>query len=279
MIEPANKKVSVRRQCKLLDVNRNRLTPAKPKITDEDYKIMAIIDEIYLQRPHYGTRNYRLCLNARGYVIGRRRVSRLMKIMGIESLAPKPNTSRPNKENAIYPYLLRNLDISKSNQVWCTDITYIPMAKGHAYLIAVMDWHSRAILSWKVSNTMDTNFCTEALDEALRKTGVKPEIFNTDQGSQFTSKEWTDCLKSNEIKISMDGKGRWMDNVFIERLWRSIKYEKLRLHSYDTVHELRDCVTEWMNFYNHERYDQHLDNQTPWSVYQSNTNKELPKAA
>ena len=173
--------------------------------------------------------------------------------MGIESLAPKPNTSKPSKEHKIYPYLLRNRTISKADEVWCADITYLPMAKGHAYLIAVMDWHTRAVLSWKVSNTMDTAFCVEALQEAIRTTGRKPEIFNTDQGSQFSSDDWIECLKSHDIQISMDGKGRWMDNVFIERLWRSLKYEKIRLYSYDTVKELRGYVSEWMEFYNRKR--------------------------
>lgn len=267
MIEKKHPKLSIRRQSELLNVNRNRLNPAKPKVSEEDYAIMRIMDELYMKRPHYGTRNYRVKLKDYGYNIGRGRVRRLMRIMGIESLAPKPNTSKPCKENKTYPYLLRKRKITKADEVWCTDITYIPMAKGHVYLIAVMDWHTRAVLSWKVSNTMDQAFCVEAVEEALRFTGRKPEIFNTDQGSQFTSDEWIKCLNKHDIKISMDGKGRWMDNVFIERLWRSIKYEKIRLYSYDTVHELREHVDEWMKFYNHERSHQKLDNQTPWSLY------------
>lgn len=267
MIEKKHPKLSIRRQSELLNVNRNRLNPAKPKISEEDYAIMRIMDELYMKRPHYGTRNYREKLKDYGYNIGRARVRRLMRVMGIESLAPKPNTSKPCKENKTYPYLLRNREITKADEVWCTDITYLPMAKGHAYLIAVMDWHTRAVLSWKVSNTMDQSFCVEAVEEALRATGRKPEIFNTDQGSQFTSDEWINCLKKHDIKISMDGKGRWMDNVFIERLWRSIKYEKIRLYSYDTVHELREHVDEWMEFYNHERSHQKLRNHTPWSLY------------
>jgi len=267
MIEKKHPKLSIRRQSELLDVNRNRLNPGKPKISAEDYAIMRIMDQLYMQRPHYGTRNYRVKLKDYGYDIGRARVRRLMKIMGIESLAPKPNTSKPSKENKIYPYLLRNLAITEADQVWCADITYLPMSKGHAYLIAVMDWNTRAVLSWKVSNTMDTSFCVEAFEEAIQKTGRKPEIFNTDQGSQFSSDDWIGCLKKHEVKISMDGKGRWMDNVFIERLWRSLKYEKVRLYSYDTVHELRGHVDEWMEFYNHERCHQALENQTPWSLY------------
>ena len=276
MIDKNHPKLSIRSQCELLDVNRNRLGSRKPKISEEDYAIMRIMDDLYMAHPHYGTRNYRLALRDDGYHIGRGRVRRLMGIMGIESLAPKPNTSKPSKENKTFPYLLRDRTITKADEVWCTDITYIPMAKGHAYLIAVMDWHTRAVLSWKVSNTMDTGFCVEAVEEAFRTTGRKPQIFNTDQGSQFSSDEWVACLQSHDIQISMDGKGRWMDNVFIERLWRSIKYEKTRLYSYDTVHELRGLVDEWMIFYNHKRHHQHHDGQTPWSQYEP---KQLKKAA
>jgi putative transposase len=202
-----------------------------------------------------------------GYKVGRKRVSRLMQIMGIEALVPKPNTSKPNKANHIYPYLLRNRKITEVDEVWCADITYIPMEKGHAYLVAVMDWHSRAVLSWEVSNTMDSSFCVRALKNAMAVTGRKPKIFNTDQGSQFSSKEWTSELLGNGIQISMDGKGRWMDNVFIERLWRSIKYEKLRLWSYNSIGELRTLVTDWMLFYNHRRKHQGLGYSTPWSHY------------
>lgn len=267
MIDKTHSKLSVRQQSKLLNVNRNNLTPTKPKISDEDYAIMKIMDGLYLKRSHFGTRSYRQQLKLRGYKVGRGRIRRLMAIMGIKSLAPQPNTSKPCKEHKIYPYLLRNRAITQANEVWCTDITYLPMEKGHAYLIAVMDWHTRAVLSWRVSNTMDTGFCVAALEDALQNTGRKPQIFNTDQGSQFSSDDWINCLKSNDIQISMDGKGRWMDNVFIERLWRSIKYEKIRLYSYDTVPELRAHVDEWMNFYNHERTHQNLDDQTPWSQY------------
>ena len=190
-----------------------------------------------------------------------------MKIMGIEALVPKPNTSKPNKANHIYPYLLRHHKVTEVNEVWCADITYIPMQKGHAYLVAVMDWHTRAVLSWEVSNTMDSSFCVRALKKAMDLTGRKPKIFNTDQGSQFSSAEWTSELLNNGIQISMDGKGRWMDNVFIERLWRSIKYEKLRLWSYDNIEELRRLTADWMEFYNHRRKHQGLNYTTPWSHY------------
>jgi putative transposase len=267
MIDHQHPKLSIRKQSELLDVNRNRLNPRQTKQTLEDHAIMNKLDEIYMECPFYGQRKLRLELHDHGYKVGRNRVRRLMKIMGIEALVPKPNTSKPSKINHIYPYLLRNRKITEVDEVWCADITYIPMQKGHAYLVAVMDWHSRAVLSWEVSNTMDSSFCVRALKNAMTLTGRKPRIFNTDQGSQFSSAEWTSELKQNGIQISMDGKGRWMDNVFIERLWRSIKYEKLRLWSYDSIGELRTLVGDWMEFYNHRRKHQGLGYCTPWSHY------------
>ncbi|MEJ6701957.1 MAG: IS3 family transposase [Akkermansiaceae bacterium] len=267
MIENQHPKLSIRKQAKMLGVNRNRLKPSRPKTTKEDLEIIKVLDALHMELPFYGQRKLRLELLDLGYKIGRKRVRRLMIIMGIEALVPQPCTSKPNKENHIYPYLLRNRKITEVDEVWCADITYIPMEKGHAYLVAIMDWHSRAVLSWEVSNTMDTGFCVRALKAAMTSTGRKPRIFNTDQGSQFSSREWTGELKKNGIQISMDGKGRWMDNVFIERLWRSIKYEKLRLWSYDTIGELRGLVTDWMEFYNHRRKHQALDYATPWSHY------------
>jgi len=267
MIENQHPKLSIRKQAIMLGVNRNRLKPSQPKTSKEDLEIMQTLDIIYMECPFYGQRKLRLELLDRGYKIGRKRVRRLMKIMGIEALVPKPCTSKPNKENHIHPYLLRNREIREADEVWCADITYIPMPKGHAYLVAIMDWHSRAVLGWEVSNTMDTGFCVRALKQAMASTGRKPRIFNTDQGSQFSSSEWTGELRENGIQISMDGKGRWMDNVFIERLWRSIKYEKLRLWSYGTVGELRGLVSDWMEFYNHRRKHQGLDYNTPWSQY------------
>lgn len=267
MIDTTHPTLSVRKQAKLLDVNRNRLKPRQQKLTSEDHEIMSKLDEIYMECPFYGQRKLRLELHDHGYKIGRKRVRRLMKIMGIEALVPKPNTSKPNKANHIYPYLLRHHKVTEVDEVWCADITYIPMQKGHAYLVAVMDWHSRAVLSWEVSNTMDSSFCVRALKKAMERTGRKPKIFNTDQGSQFSSAEWTSELVNNGIQISMDGKGRWMDNVFIERLWRSIKYEKLRLWSYDNIEELRSLISDWMEFYNHRRKHQGLNYTTPWSNY------------
>lgn len=268
MIEKDHQKLSVRSQCKLLAVNRNRLKPRKTKITEEDELIMRDLDELYTKWPFYGQRKLLRELRKYGWKIGRKRTRRLMQIMGIEALVPKPSLSRPHKDHKIYPYLLRNLAITEVEQVWCTDITYIPMEKGHAYLVAIMDWKSRAVLSWELSNTMDSGFCVRALRNAMELTGRKPKIFNTDQGSQFTGQDWIGELKKNEILISMDGKGRWMDNVFIERLWRSLKYEKIRLYSYSDMKELRGHIRDWMEFYNHERIHQHLDYTTPWSNYE-----------
>ena len=210
MIAPNHPKLSVRRQCKLLEVNRNRLKKTVT-VTEEDCRIMADLDVIYLEKPFYGQRKLLRELRKVDWIIGRKRVRRLMQIMGIEALVPKPSLSAPAPGHKIYPYLLRKMEVTEPDQVWCTDITYLPMEEGHAYFIALMDWKTRAVLSWEVSNTMDTSFCVLALKAAMQRTGRKPEIFNTDQGSQFTSDEWIAELKRNDIQISMDGKGRWMD--------------------------------------------------------------------
>ena len=271
MIEKNHTKLSVRRQCELLQVNRNRLDSRRVKVSAEDELIMRCLDEIYTQMPFYGSRKLQRELRDHGWCVGRHRVRRLMRLMGIVAMVPQPSTSVPNKDHRIYPYLLRDRVIKEVDEVWCADITYIPMSRGHAYLVAIMDWHSRAVLSWELSNTMDSSFCVRALQKAIRSTGCTPVIFNTDQGSQFTCREWISALKSNGIEISMDGKGRWMDNVFIERLWRSLKYEKIRLWSYNTVSELRAHIDDWMKFYNHRRKHQALDYATPWSFYQPAT--------
>jgi putative transposase len=268
MIEKKHEKLSVRRQCELLDVNRNRLGPRAARITEEDELIMRCLDELHMEFPFLGSRKLRRELRDYGWFIGRNRVRRLMRIMGIVAMVPQPTTSKPNKDHMIYPYLLRGREIKEVDEVWCADITYIPMARGHAYLVAIMDWKSRAVLAWELSNTMDSSFCVRTLKEAMRRTGRKPKIFNTDQGSQFTGLDWISTLKENGIEISMDGKGRWMDNVFIERLWRSLKYEKIRLWSYGTVSELRSHIEDWMNYYNHRRKHQALDYATPWSLYE-----------
>jgi len=268
MIETQHPKLSIRKQCELLKVNRNRLTPKPNKTLIEDHQIMRILDELHTKHPFLGQRKLQYYLKTSNcWLIGRKRIRRLMKIMGIEALVPKPNTSKPTPGHKIYPYLLRNKKVTEADEVWCADITYIPMPQGHVYLVAIMDWHTRAVLSWELSNTMDSGFCVRALKAALDKTGVSPKIFNTDQGSQFTSQDWIETLKTNNIEISMDGRGRWMDNVFIERLWRSLKYEQIRLYSYETIHELRTQISNWMDFYNNERVHQGLENHTPWSLY------------
>ena len=277
MIEKDHPKLSLRNQCELLGINRNRLRKTPTKLSEEDLKIMKDLDIIYTKWPFLGQRKLRLELIDQGWKIGRKRVRRLMKIMGIEALVPKPSLSAPNKKHKVYPYLLRDLKVTEVDQVWCADITYIPMEKGHAYLVAIMDWKSRAVLSWELSNTMNSSFCVRALKHAMKATGRKPKIFNTDQGSQFTGADWIGELKANDIRISMDGKGRWMDNVFIERLWRSLKYEQIRLYSYATVGELRGQIASWMNYYNHERKHQHLDYTTPWANY-SPTQEQLEAA-
>lgn len=277
MITPNHPKLSVRHQCKLLDVNRNRLKKAV-FVSDEDHAIMRDLDEIYTAIPFYGQRKLLRELRNKGWRIGRKRTRRLMRIMGIEALVPKPSLSKPTPGHKIYPYLLRSLEVREVDQVWCTDITYLPMDKGHAYLVAIMDWKSRAVLSWEVSNTMDSAFCLRALRAAMKRTGRKPKIFNTDQGSQFTGDDWINELKDNGIEISMDGKGRWMDNVFIERLWRSLKYEKIRLYSYSDMRELREHVDDWMHFYNHKRTHQHLGYTTPWSNYDTSPSHESKAA-
>jgi putative transposase len=214
----------VTRQCQLLNLNRSSVYYQPRGVSDEDLQLMRRIDEMHLKRPFYGSRRIRDWLQDEGFAVNRKRVQRLMRHMGITALYPKANTSRPGKGHKIYPYLLRGLEIDRANQVWAADICYVPMARGFVYVVAIMDWYSRKVLAWRVSNTMDADFCVEALEEALRRYGA-PEIFNTDQGAQFTSEAFTDALKAAGIRISMDGKGRWVDNVFVERLWRSLKYE------------------------------------------------------
>ena len=228
---------------------------------------MRLIDECYLDLPFYGTRRIKgWLLDNYGLVVNRKRIQRLRRLMAIETLYPKPNLSLANKQHKVYPYLLRGLNINRSNQVWATDITYIPMAKGFVYLVAVMDWYSRKVLSWRVSTTLDADFCIDALKEAIENYGC-PEIFNTDQGSQFTSEDFTTVLKAHDIKISMDGKGRWVDNVFVERLWRSVKYEEVYLKAYDTVAEAKRSLGRYFTFYNTQRRHQSLNDQTPDTVY------------
>ena len=259
--------LSIARQCRLLNVPRSSFYHQPAPIPAEELELMRLMDVCHLEHPYYGSRRIKgWLLDEHGRVVARKRVMRLIRKMGIAPIYPKRNTSRPNKAHETYPYLLRGLSIDRPNQVWCADISYIPMARGFLYLAAIMDWHSRKVLSWRLSNTMDVHFCLEALDEAIARFGV-PEIFNTDQGAQFTSRAWTDRLKAHGIRISMDGKGRCMDNVFIERLWRSLKYEEVYLKAYDTVTEAKAGIGSWMRFYNTRRRHQGLGDQTPDSVY------------
>ncbi len=248
------------KQCKLMEISRSTAYYQPKEVSDEALSLMRKLDELHLLYPFYGSRRLRDALyDEHKLVVNRKRVQRLMVLMGIQAIYPGKHkrTSEPNRAHKIYPYLLKGLAITRSNQVWCTDITYLPMRKGFAYLIAIMDWHSRKVLSWRVSNVMDTDFCVEALNEALNRHGT-PEIFNTDQGSQFTSEAFTGVLKQRGIKISMDGKGRWVDNVFIERLWRSVKYEEVYLHAYEDIPHARKNLKSYFEFYNAKRRHQIL---------------------
>ncbi len=258
------------RQCELLDLPRSTFYHVPRPVTDEELELMALIDRCHLKYPFYGSRRIRDWLDDQGHTVNRKRVRRLMRTMGLEALYPKRNLSLANQAHKIYPYLLRNLVIDRVNQVWSTDITYIPMAHGFVYLVAVMDWYSRRVLSWRVSNTLDTSFCKEALEDAIETYGA-PEIFNTDQGSQFTSEDFTDVLKENNIRISMDGKRRWIDNVFVERLWRSVKYEEVYLRAYDDMRDAKTSLGRYFEFYNSERRHQSLDRRTPDQVYYEHT--------
>lgn len=264
----ANPDTSKRRQCELLSVNRSSVYYAPVEQDAEELSMMRRIDELHLQYPFFGSRMMTRTLKAEGRSINRKRVQRLMRLMGLESVAPKPSTSKPAPEHPVYPYLLRGLPITHVNQVWAADITYIPMARGFAYLVAIIDWHSRRVLAWRLSNTMQTGFCVEALEEALRRFG-KPQIFNTDQGSQFTSEEFTRPLRERGIKVSMDGKGRCIDNVFVERLWRSLKYEEVYLNPYDSLIEARERIGGYFRFFNDRRPHSSLGNQTPAAFHDS----------
>jgi putative transposase len=266
MIDPLQPELSIAGQCQLLSVARSSFYYKRKPIKPEDLELMRLIDEQYLKTPCWGSRSMRNYLRRLGYKVNRKRVQRLVRIMGLEAIYPRPKTSRPHPEHRVYPYLLRNLTIDHPNQVWTADITYIPMNRGFMYLVAVMDWHSRKVLSWRVSNSLDSNFCVEALTEALSRYG-KPEIFNTDQGAQFTSQAFTGLLKEHNVAISMDGRGRVQDNIFIERLWWTLKYQYLYLWSFGNGTELRQGLRQWFKHYNRERSHQALDDLTPDEVY------------
>jgi putative transposase len=257
---------SVRRQCELLAVNRSSLYYTPVESDAEELALMRRIDELHLKHPFFGSRMLTQTLKQQGCRINRKHVQRLMRLMGLESMAPKPKTSSPSHEHPVYPYLLREVAVCRVNQVWASDITYIPMAHGFAYLVAIIDWYSRLVLAWRLSNTLETAFCIEALQEALARFGG-PEIFNTDQGAQFTADSFTRVLHDCGIKISMDGKGRCIDNVFVERLWRSLKYEEVYLNPPDSMGEARLGIGRYFNFYNNERPHQALGYQTPASFY------------
>jgi len=265
MIEKGHPAISLRRQCELVGLTRSTYYREPLGETSLNLKVMRRIDELYLTTPFYGVRRMTVMLQQEGYKINHKRVARLMRVMGIQAVFPRRSLSQPGKGHKIYPYLLRGMKISKPNQVWSIDITYIPMASGFMYLVAIIDWHSRYVLSWRLSNTLDTAFCLDALNEALAH--AQPEIFNTDQGSQFTSEAFTNRLLASNIKISMDGRGRALDNIFIERFWRSLKYEDIYLKNYQTVPALVKGLTDYFQFYNHERVHQSLAYQTPAKVY------------
>lgn len=260
--------ISMRRQCELLSVNRSSVyyEPLEPDA--EELSIMRRMDELHLKYPFFGSRMMTRMLKAEGTLINRKRVQRLMRLMGLESVAPKPASSRAAAQHPVYPYLLRGLSITHVNQVWAADITYIPMARGFAYLVAIIDWYSRRVLAWRLSNTLQSGFCVEALEQALRRFG-KPEIFNTDQGSQFTSEQFTRPLLERGIQISMDGRGRCIDNVFVERLWRSLKYEEVYLNPYDSLADAREGIAGYFEFFNDRRPHSSLGGQTPAAFYDS----------
>jgi putative transposase len=249
--------------------------PAGP--SQETLDLLKAIDKLFTDAPFLGARRLKEMLQHQGYNVSRRRVRRLMRVLGIEAIYPRPKTTIRNPEHKVFPYLLRGLTIDRPDQVWATDVTYIPMHKGFVYLIAIMDWYSRYVLSWELSNSLDTTFCVEALKSAL--TLSRPEIFNTDQGSQFTAEDFQKPLKEAGIRISMDGRGRWMDNVFVERLWRSIKYEEVYLHAYESIKEARTSIGRWFNFYNYQRPHQSLDYKTPYEIYESGSQSRLVRIA
>ena len=268
LVEPHHPDLSIVRQCALMGISRSGFYHRTVGETTENLALMRVIDAQFLETPWYGSRQMARHLQREDHVVGRKRVRRLMATMGLAPIYQRPRTTVPNPEHMVFPYLLRDLVIDRPNQVWCADITYIPMRRGFLYLVAVMDWATRKVLAWRVSNTMDTAFCIDALEEALARHG-RPGIFNTDQGSQFTSPRFTDVLKNASVRISMDGRGRWMDNVFIERLWRSLKYECIYLHAFETGSELRAGLSRWIGYYNARRPHSTLAGRTPDEAYRT----------
>jgi putative transposase len=269
MIEPAHPKLSVTRQCELLGLPRSSFYYQPQPVSADQLRLMRAIDELYLAYPFYGSRQMTRALRREGYgVIGRKRVQRLMRLMGLEAIYQKPNLSRANAAHKIYPYLLRKLAVTRPNQVWATDITYVPIQGGFIYLCAVIDWFSRRVLAWELSNTLDATFCVRAVECAIAQHGV-PEIFNTDQGCQFTSLEFTQPLLDLGVKLSMDGKGRALDNVFVERLWRTVKYEEIHLRGYVSIVDAHAHLDRYFRFYNHRRPHSSLEDRTPDEAYRA----------
>ena len=266
LVEPDHDRLSIARQCKLLSIRRSAYYYQPVGESQQNLELMRLIDEQHLETPWYGARQMTRHLRREGHAVNRKRIGRLMQLMGLSVIYQRPNTSKPHPQHKVYPYLLRDLTIDRPNQVWCADISYIPLRRGFLYLVVIMDWASRKVLSWRLSNTLDADFCVAALEDALTRFG-KPEIFNTDQGSQFTSDVFTKVLKDAQIRISMDGKGRWRDNVMIERLWRSLKYECIYLHAFETGSEVRQGLRHWIEFYNTRRPHSRLDDRTPDEAY------------
>jgi len=266
IVDMGHPNLSVVRQCALLGISRSSVYHRPREVDEYELQLMAMIDRQYLVTPFYGSRRMTAWLRAQGHPVNRKRVQRLIRLMGITAIYQRPNTSRPSARHKVYPYLLRGLAVSRVNQVWAADITYIPMARGFVYLVAIMDWYSRYVLAWRLSNTLDAAFCVAALEDALLK--GTPEIFNTDQGSQFASDAFTGVLLGQGIQISRDGKGRCMDNIFVERLWRSVKYEEVYLKAYASVAEARAGIAAYLQFYNEERLHQALGYQTPRQMFE-----------
>ena len=266
MIEPNHPSLSVGMQCRLLSLPRSSFYHEPQGETGTNLALMLLIDKQFLETPFYGVQQMTWHLKNEGHPVNVKRIRRLMRLMRLMPIFQKPDTSRPAKGHKTYPYLLGGLRVDRPNQVWCADITYLPMKRGFLYLIAIMDWRTRKVLAWRISNTYEAEFCVEALNEAIHRFGP-PEIMNTDQGSQFTSFAWTDCLKRAGVKISMDGKGRCIDNIFIERLWRSLKYECVYLHAWETGSQARAGIGRWMNFYNRQRPHAAHGGQPPAVVY------------
>jgi putative transposase len=266
MIEPDHPQLSIVRQCALVSISRSGFYRRPVGESLLNLELMRLIDAQFLETPWYGSRQMARHLQRQGHAVGRKRIRRLMAKMGLAPIYQRPKTSVPHPEHPVFPYLLRNLVIGRPGQVWCADLTYIPMRRGFFYLVAIMDWASRKVLAWQISNTMDVEFCLEALEEALACHG-RPEIFNTDQGSQFTSPRFTGVLQKAGVRVSMDGRGRWMDNIFIERLWRSLKYECVYLHAFETGSELRMGLSRWIGYYNARRPHSSLAGRTPDEAY------------